>query len=456
MSATSTTARPADPGVLDALSLLAEVADELVVRTVRDTHVAWTDRVHGIAPQGHRRDRCLGRRGAAPRHRRSGVRRPRRRPARSLSRARRGGLHGGRAAARGRPAWTVPQLRGQRPDRRPPRAGATPAGDPDVGARGRPRRGARPRRPRRGVPRCRPGGSWCFLHGLCENEESWDLHRDEVGTTYGESLAAQGWTPVFLRANTGLSLRENGVALTALLQRLVEEWPGEVDPHRAGRALDGRAGDARRRAPSRPRPRCPGPGSSPTSSRSAPRTSARRWRRTSVTAAGRSPGCPRPRRSARILDWRSVGVHDLVAGLAEDVPALPHARYRLVVAPRSPTRPRHPVGAFLGDLLVRAPSAYGRERGRADLFPGAETLHVPKADHFDLLNHPARARRAASLAGLRRSAVRRGRRRRGSPGRRCWRSRRGSRPGRRAAPGRLRRWPARAAGASRAWRPRRP
>ena len=34
--------------MLDALSLLAEVADELVVRTVRDTHLAWTDRVHGI------------------------------------------------------------------------------------------------------------------------------------------------------------------------------------------------------------------------------------------------------------------------------------------------------------------------------------------------------------------------------------------------------------------------
>ena len=34
----------AGPSVLDALSLLAEVADELVVRTVRDTHVAVLDR----------------------------------------------------------------------------------------------------------------------------------------------------------------------------------------------------------------------------------------------------------------------------------------------------------------------------------------------------------------------------------------------------------------------------
>ena len=70
----------------------------------------------------------------------------------------------------------------------------------------------------------------------------------------------------------------------------------------------------------------------------------------------------------RILDWRSVGVHDLVAGLAEDVPPLPHARYRLVAATVT-TSPRHPVGAVVGDLLVRVPSAYGRDRGGAELFP---------------------------------------------------------------------------------------
>jgi hypothetical protein len=25
---------------------------------------------------------------------------------------------------------------------------------------------------------------------------------------------------------------------------------------------------------------------------------------------------------------------------------------------------------------------------RTEMFPGAETLHVPNAHHFDLLNHP--------------------------------------------------------------------
>ena len=89
----------------------------------------------------------------------------------------------------------------------------------------------------------------------------------------------------------------------------------------------------------------------------------------------------------RILDWRSVGVHDLVAGLAEDVPPLPHARYRLVAATLTES-PRHPVGHVLGDWLVRVPSAYGRDRYGAELFPGADVLHVGRTDHFGLLNHP--------------------------------------------------------------------
>ena len=45
---TQAPAPTAGPGVLDALSLLAEVADELVVRSVRDTHLA----VLGRTPAG--------------------------------------------------------------------------------------------------------------------------------------------------------------------------------------------------------------------------------------------------------------------------------------------------------------------------------------------------------------------------------------------------------------------
>ena len=83
-----------------------------------------------------------------------------------------------------------------------------------------------------------------FLHGLCENESYWNHHRDRTGTTYAAMLAERGWTPLMLRANTGLPLRENGAALTSLLQRVVEAWPVAGDPDRPGRPLPRRAGDA--------------------------------------------------------------------------------------------------------------------------------------------------------------------------------------------------------------------
>jgi hypothetical protein len=61
--------------------------------------------------------------------------------------------------------------------------------------------------------------------------------------------------------------------------------------------------------------------------------------------------------------------------------------YHLVSATLSRS-PRHPVGWALGDLLVRQPSAYGASRRHPGLFPGADRLHLPRAGHFDLLNHP--------------------------------------------------------------------
>jgi hypothetical protein len=88
----------------------------------------------------------------------------------------------------------------------------------------------------------------------------------------------------------------------------------------------------------------------------------------------------------RILDYRSVGILDLRAGLAGDVRNLPQARYHLVAATLARSH-RHPVSEVLGDLLVRYPSATGRPRRGPAMFPGADVLHV-RGDHFDLLNHP--------------------------------------------------------------------
>ena len=56
--------------------------------------------------------------------------------------------------------------------------------------------------------------------------------------------------------------------------------------------------------------------------------------------------------------------------------------------------PSHPAGRFLGDLLVRQPSAYGR--GGWSLFPGADELHLPATGHLDLLNRALQEQRDPS------------------------------------------------------------
>lgn len=228
-----------------------------------------------------------------------------------------------------------------------------------------------------------------FLHGLCENEAYWNYHRDRTGTTYGEHVAENGWTPVYLRANTGLSLRENGVALAALVQRLVDTWPTDVTRIAlVGHSLGGlimRASSA-----------VVAEGNAPAAwtnlvsdviTLGTPHLGS--WFAVSADRASRTLArAPEVAAFGRIIDRQAPGIHDLIEGLAEDVPPLPHARYRLVSATLAST-PQHPLSRAIGDLLVTPYSATGRDKRKGtNLFPGAEVLRLPRTDHFDLLNHP--------------------------------------------------------------------
>jgi hypothetical protein len=88
----------------------------------------------------------------------------------------------------------------------------------------------------------------------------------------------------------------------------------------------------------------------------------------------------------RIFMHRSLGVLDLSEGMPDRPRPLKRARYRLVSATLTRTT-THPLAIAIGDLLVQPRSAFGRPVSGDELFPGADTLHVPNADHFDLLNH---------------------------------------------------------------------
>lgn len=224
-----------------------------------------------------------------------------------------------------------------------------------------------------------------FVHGLMEHDERWFRRADEL-PSYGDALAAGGtWTPVYLRVNTGLPLKENGVALASLLDRAVDAWPVPVRRIAlVGHSMGGlviRAACAVDTGRERPWTDLV----TNVVTLGTPHLGAPLER--TVALGSRLLGVlPESAPFARILEYRSVGILDLRRGLPADVQNLPRARYHLVSATLGPT-PWHPLSLAFGDLLVRHPSAMGRSRA-GEMFPGADTLHVPNADHFDLLNHP--------------------------------------------------------------------
>jgi pimeloyl-ACP methyl ester carboxylesterase len=360
------------PRLLDAAALLSQVADELVVRTVRDTHEAVLDRARV--------------RGRLHRGITSGVY---------------GGLGAGcRAASAGLGALAD---RGLGPELDDTTAGrfVTSAVAGLIGdrlARERPRL-ALPLAVRidgRDVPLEQDTLATAFpdstprvavlLHGLSENESAWSRHRDVVGASYPDTLAELGWSPVLLRANTGLGLRENGVALAVLLRDLLAAWPHAVERLTlVGHSMGGLVLRAACAVATEER--------EPWTARVAHVVTLGTPHHGAPLAGGVGAGAralarlPETAAFGRILDQRSAGVLDLVRGLGEEVPPLPHARYHLVSATLTRS-PRHPVARVLGDVLVRQQSAYGVSRRGDDLFPEADRLHLPGAGHFDLLNHP--------------------------------------------------------------------
>lgn len=368
-----------EPSLLDALALLAQVLDEMVVDTARDTHLAWVERAHGLLDGPLGRTSVLTGRG----HRAlagtvyGGVGLSMKGLGAGLDLIARNGagpvMETGDRSRYIRSA--INGLIGDRLERERPRLAITMA--PRVGARDVPMTPD-------GIAAAYPTASGqvaVFVHGMCESEENWRRGRAVRGTTYAEELAGLGWTPVVLRANTGLAVRHNGAALAGLLEALVAHWPTEVTRialigHSMGgliiRAATALGGEWSWRDQV-----------SDVVTLGTPHLGA-------PLAGGVERGSallarlPEAAGFGRLLDHRAVGVDDLVEGLDEDFAPLPHARYRLVSATLTAS-PRHPVGAFLGDVLVRQPSAYGRDRRGRDLFPGSDVLHL-RGHHFDLLN----------------------------------------------------------------------
>jgi pimeloyl-ACP methyl ester carboxylesterase len=352
------------PGVLEAAALAAEHLDLLLVESVREVHTSVSARVYaGLG---------LGLRGSA----------------KALRVADRFGLGSNIEDSR-RGRFVISAVNGLIGDK------LVTAGSPlaiEIGVR---RDGHDVPMTPDGLAAAYPAASDAvvvFLHGLCETENYWDRRsrpRTADGSStasYGVRLAAdEGWSPVFVRCNTGVSLGETGVALSSLLSTLVEAWPTEVRRialvgHSMG-ALIARAACAVSLDVEEPWTELV----TNVVTLGAPHTGSpvERSIARGMKVAARAPELAL---FTRIFEQRSIGVLDLHDGMPEDRAAVPNAKYHLVAATLSKS-PKHPLASTVGDYLVQYRSAVGLLPGNVEMFPGADVLHVPGADHFDLLNH---------------------------------------------------------------------
>jgi len=75
------------------------------------------------------------------------------------------------------------------------------------------------------VPDARPK-LLLVIHGLCMNDLQWTTQHGSASINHASALAqARGYTPVYLRYNTGLHVSQNGHALALQLEQLVQNWP---------------------------------------------------------------------------------------------------------------------------------------------------------------------------------------------------------------------------------------
>jgi len=243
-----------------------------------------------------------------------------------------------------------------------------------------------------------------FLHGLGETEESWRLHADRHGegaeSTYGSLLATDlGYTPLYLRYNTGLHISENGWHLSCLLEEVIGAWPTPVSEILlVGHSMGGLvARSACHQAQTNGHVWINGVRHVVylgTPHLGAP---LEQWVRHLSRVLG---GINEARALASVLDRRSAGVKDLHAGALLDsdwpenadraerrvphVPLLPGAKHYAVSATIT-NRRGNPIGRLVGDLLVPPASARG---GASVSFPVHHKRHFGGLHHFDLLNHP--------------------------------------------------------------------
>lgn len=243
-----------------------------------------------------------------------------------------------------------------------------------------------------------------FVHGLCETDETWKLGAARH-VPYGFRMEVElGYSPLYLRYNTGRHVSENGRELATLLEQLVAAWPARVEEVvLIGHSMGGLVA----------RSACHYGADSPCVAKvrhvfslGTPHLGAPLEQAANAASAALAR-LPETKPLARALNIRSSGIKDLRYGYlvdecwmdrdcdaflrntAREIPFLPTARHYFICATLS-GEAHAPAGRIIGDLLVLQPSAWAQPaRGTRLRFPVEHYHHLGRANHFDLLNHPA-------------------------------------------------------------------
>jgi pimeloyl-ACP methyl ester carboxylesterase len=243
-----------------------------------------------------------------------------------------------------------------------------------------------------------------FVHGLCETDDAWLLGGSRH-IPYGFRLQAElGYTPLYIRYNTGLHISVNGRTLAEILDRLHAQWPVPIaELVLVGHSMGGLVA----------RSACYYGAESPWIRKvrhvftlGTPHLGAPLEQAANAASAvlGRLPETRAL--LAKPLNLRSVGIKDLGHGYlveecwmdqdcdaylrdtGKEIPFLETASHYFVCATLS--RDAGGLSArVVGDLLVLRPSAWSQRSGQRLQFAIEHYQHVGGANHFDLLNHPA-------------------------------------------------------------------
>ncbi|MCA9522915.1 MAG: alpha/beta fold hydrolase [Myxococcales bacterium] len=251
-------------------------------------------------------------------------------------------------------------------------------------------------------------GSICILvHGLACNEQAWSWFHPE-NRDYGSLLQQDlGYTPLYLRYNSGRHVSDNGCELAQLITALCAAWPVPIEQivligHSLGGLvvrsachygrLDGASWcHAVRRVFLLGTPNLGAPLEKLAELVS---QTLKRIRNPYTYLVG------------GLLELRSSGIKDLRFGYLVDeewrrtperplrnnrlpIPLLPGASH-YVLAGTLTEDVGHLVTRWFGDCLVRLPSATGQEGSaeRSIPFPRENCRVFPRLNHFDLIWHP--------------------------------------------------------------------